>query len=112
MLLPISVPTSVVQPAGSKWPHVAGPWSDAERDAAFRMRHQHGMTDAVLVEVVGVTRQAINEQIGATKAPSTGRWPNSLTWRPSGVLLSECGLSDSKANALQNWFPRAAAAAR
>jgi hypothetical protein len=104
--------TTVVNPVGATWLHVAGLWTNAERDAAFEMRHLHGVSDAVLVDVVGVTRQAINAQIGATKAPQTNRWPDSLAWRPSDTLLKKCGFCTTTVKALQNWPPRNSAAAR
>jgi hypothetical protein len=85
----------MVQPEGGAWPHTAGEWTDAERDALFLMRHKLKFKTAELVKIAGVTRQAIDSQIGGarvmqSKAPT---WPAGLVWRPASALLKDCGFA-------------------
>jgi hypothetical protein len=84
----------IVRPAGGTWPRdPKKPWSEAEREAAFTMRHKHRMPDKKLASVVGATRQAINEQIGPARLGSNGAPRLGKTkWFPSDELRAECGL--------------------
>jgi hypothetical protein len=86
---------SVVLPVGGGWPHMRGNWSDAEREAMFKMRHLKGMTGENIATVVRTSRQRVDELIGNAMSPRTGIWPRVCTWRPSPALLLECGLQSS-----------------
>lgn len=80
----------VVQPVGSRWPHIRGRWTDAERAAAFEMRHRWGVKDRDLERITGAARQALNLAIGDKSAPYRGIWPARLEWRPSADLMAKC----------------------
>lgn len=87
----------VIEPEGGAWPHKQGEsWNEAERVAMFRMRHRSKLTGERIAEIVGVSRQTIDEIIGPARAPSTGNW-GKCDWRPSAVLLEACGLSKTAA---------------
>lgn len=99
----------IVQPEGGAWKHVEGAaWTDAERVAMFKMRHQSGMSGSELEKVVGVSRQRIDEQIGAAgvKKQKSPAWPT--CWQPSAALLQECGFSLAPLQPLQSVFDSAA----
>jgi hypothetical protein len=87
-----------IQPAGGAWPHVPGAeWTDAERDALFRMRHQLRMTDQQIADAIGEkNRQNIRHQIGSPRAWKNPDdplvWRTRLAWRPSVALLAACNL--------------------
>jgi hypothetical protein len=84
---------SIVQPEGGAWPHVEGiAWTDAERVAAFTMRHKYLKTGDQLATVVGVTRQRIDQEIGKVKRDKGGLWLKGLSWQPSPELLAVCGI--------------------
>lgn len=92
----------IVSPEGGSWPHKKGDtWTDAERVAMFKMRHLHKLTGEQIASVAGVTRQLVDQQIGAVKAAEYG----TDTWQPSAELLNACGIAlqplHSVANALQ-----------
>lgn len=84
----------VMQPDGGAWPHAKDkPWTDSEREAAFRMRHQHSMTGRELEQVIGVSRQRIDQEIGKAKPDRGGQWLKGLAWQPSPALLAACGIN-------------------
>lgn len=80
----------VVQPVGGRWPHIKGRWTDAERAAAFEMRHRWRVRDRDLERITGAARQAINMAIGDKIAPYRDIWPDRLEWRPSEALMHAC----------------------
>jgi hypothetical protein len=85
---------NIIQPDGGKWPHTRGAaWTDAEREALFLMRHLHKLAGKELAEIAGVSRQALDEQIGPARPPSKGL--SSITakcgWTPSAELIARCG---------------------
>lgn len=81
-----------VDPAGGAWPRDPGkPWTDAEREAMFEMRHRHKVSGPKLAGIVGVSRQAIDEAIGPARITATTKWPDA--WRPSVELMQRCGLA-------------------
>lgn len=64
-------------------------WTDDERAAAFELRSVLKASEAILLERIGVTRQALNLAIGGATAPLTNSWPE--CWRPSPELLRRGG---------------------
>lgn len=82
-----------VLPAGGAWPHKRGTsWTDAEREAMFKMRHLSKLAGVEIAGIVGCSRQCIDEQIGPAK--QTKGWETKAAksgWLPSATLLQECG---------------------
>lgn len=87
----------IVQPDRGSWPHSKGlPWSDAERDALFEMRHRNCMTDKGIAEAIDLdSPQRITQVIGpkdAHKIRDGSSYPKGVRWRPSSALLNRCGI--------------------
>ncbi|MBB4842487.1 hypothetical protein HNP55_001002 [Paucibacter oligotrophus] len=85
-----ALPAGVVQPVGGTWPHQLGAWTDAEREAMFKMRHLSKMTGAAIAQVTGCSRQCIDEQIGPAKL--VNGWAAKSGWCPSTAVLTACKL--------------------
>lgn len=90
----LPVTKQVIQPAGGAWPHPPEqPWTDAEREALFEMRHRFKFTGKELGKVAKCTRQRIDEVIGSAKPHGGAQKANAKDgWKPSAELLSRCGL--------------------
>jgi len=65
-------------------------WTDREREAVFMLRHRHAVPDQILAQIVGTTRQALDQQIGGATVLKVANpsWPKA--WQPSAALLREC----------------------
>lgn len=83
-----------VSPESGGWPHVSGTeWTEAEHVAAFKMRHISKLSGPKIAQIVGVSRQVLDDMIGGANSPITGTWPVRCTWRPTSELLKACGLN-------------------
>jgi DNA-binding XRE family transcriptional regulator len=81
-------------PDGVTWSRPEGccdAWTDGEREAMFRARHIGKVSSNDLAKAVGVSRQAIDAQIGGARVlkSKNPKWP--AVWSPSTELLRECG---------------------
>lgn len=85
---------AVFHPVGAVWPHQHGAdWTDAERDAMFKMRHLEGLSDQQIAGVAGCTRQIVAQQIGAKHDWKRKDWEGGARgWAPTLALLAECKL--------------------
>lgn len=86
---------TIVKPEGGSWPHVTGAEVTlAERDAMFLMRHGNGIKSARLAEIVGLSRQRINQLIGPARVQKSA-WKDikvkGCGWSPSADLLQKLG---------------------
>lgn len=92
---PVQAPT-VREPEGGSWPHKKGDdWRDEEREALFLMRHVDKRKGDDLAQIAGVSRQRINELIGASNVKAenlhTIESKDARKWKPSAALLKQCG---------------------
>jgi hypothetical protein len=65
-------------------------WTDAEREAAFELRHLWGVSDVVLKDRIGLSRQRINEAIGGKTKTSAIQGARD-GWKAPIELLRRCG---------------------